>query len=155
MLRRRTVAQGATCVALALAILSMSSVNEFDGFTWDMIALTASVILDTWDILFLHLLCIFTEDRMEVEVNEVPPRPQSIQLEKRHEGEQCSICLNCFEEEAVQLPCGHIFHSECIGGWLRFRSQCPLRCHTAKTAETGREPFFNAVLPGQVLEDSP
>lgn len=54
-----------------------------------------------------------------------------------------------------QLPCGHIFHSECIGGWLRFRSQCPLRCHTAKTAETGREPFFNAVLPGQVLEDSP
>eukprot|EP00913_Durusdinium_trenchii_P013102 g12298.t1 len=61
MLRRRTVAQGATCVALALAILSMSSVNEFDGFTWDMIALTASVILDTWDILFLHLLCIFTD----------------------------------------------------------------------------------------------
>ena len=39
----------------------MSQASHKDGFTWDMIALTASVILDTWDILFLHLLCIFTD----------------------------------------------------------------------------------------------
>ena len=42
----------------------------------------------------------------------------------------CSICLDEFEDgEAVRqiLPCGHLFHADCIRPWLTQRSgNCPL-----------------------------
>jgi len=42
----------------------------------------------------------------------------------------CAICLDCFvdADEAARLPCGHIFHSDCLREWLRVRLQCPYRC---------------------------
>lgn len=42
----------------------------------------------------------------------------------------CAICLDCFQatDDAARLPCGHIFHSECLREWLRVRLQCPFRC---------------------------
>ena len=40
----------------------------------------------------------------------------------------CSICLSEYEEsEALtQLPCGHVFHQECIQAWTRNHVKCPL-----------------------------
>lgn len=42
----------------------------------------------------------------------------------------CAICLDGFQQrdEAARLPCGHIFHSDCLREWLRVRLQCPFRC---------------------------
>lgn len=42
----------------------------------------------------------------------------------------CSVCLCDFEEgeRVAQLPCGHLFHAECIRSWLQMRGHCPLRC---------------------------
>lgn len=41
----------------------------------------------------------------------------------------CSICLDDMKEiEAVCLPCGHIFHTECAMKWLTKRSQCCPLC---------------------------
>jgi hypothetical protein len=42
----------------------------------------------------------------------------------------CAICLDHFHvmDEAARLPCGHIFHSDCLREWLRVRLQCPFRC---------------------------
>lgn len=42
----------------------------------------------------------------------------------------CSICLCDFEEDeaAVQLPCSHVFHGECITAWLQRSRHCPMRC---------------------------
>lgn len=42
----------------------------------------------------------------------------------------CSICLetvaSCQEaHEAVQLPCSHVFHENCIMAWLRQSATCP------------------------------
>lgn len=45
-------------------------------------------------------------------------------------GPTCSICLVDFEtgDELRELPCRHIFHTDCIDLWLREHRNCPLRC---------------------------
>jgi len=46
----------------------------------------------------------------------------------------CVICLG----EVVpgcpvgRLPCGHLFHDDCIGQWLKHGPRCPMRCSATK-----------------------
>ncbi|KAL0661594.1 hypothetical protein Bca4012_098431 [Brassica carinata] len=49
-------------------------------------------------------------------------------LEIQDVGLQCSVCLDDFEMGTVgkQMPCNHIFHSDCLLPWLQFHSSCPL-----------------------------
>lgn len=44
---------------------------------------------------------------------------------------KCLICQHeyCHNEELLRLPCGHCFHSECVGQWLLRTDQCPY-CRT-------------------------
>lgn len=41
---------------------------------------------------------------------------------------ECAICLNEFikGDKVAQLPCGHIFHSDCVGCWLFEHPNCPI-----------------------------
>ena len=43
-------------------------------------------------------------------------------------GETCSVCLGELTagERLKELPCGHVYHAECIGQWLRRQRVCPL-----------------------------
>jgi len=40
----------------------------------------------------------------------------------------CTVCIEDFVlgEEALRLPCGHLFHEHCIKTWLQKHSQCPV-----------------------------
>jgi hypothetical protein len=58
---------------------------------------------DEWDVLRVGLL-------PEVEAVEV---------------EDCSICMTPMLR-ARRLPCGHAFHADCVGPWLRRVRRCPL-----------------------------
>ena len=44
------------------------------------------------------------------------------------ETKDCVICLEEFTsgEEVVKLTCGHLFHEECILGWLKINCTCPM-----------------------------
>jgi hypothetical protein len=57
---------------------------------------------------------------------------------------ECCICLSAFsgegpDHEVRSAACGHVFHSRCLGNWLRMRRSCPLcRCDVcAGTPSTG------------------
>eukprot|EP00929_Paragymnodinium_shiwhaense_P079368 TRINITY_DN41307_c0_g1_i1.p1 TRINITY_DN41307_c0_g1~~TRINITY_DN41307_c0_g1_i1.p1 ORF type:complete len:359 (+),score=79.29 TRINITY_DN41307_c0_g1_i1:73-1149(+) len=54
------------------------------------------------------------------------------------EHSECSICLGAFKESAPDVengqprmeirrtPCGHVFHTKCLGNWLQLKRACPL-----------------------------
>jgi len=55
---------------------------------------------------------------------------KKISIEQNHLDQfmDCSICKEEFKmsETVNQLPCVHIFHSECIQKWLKIHNQCPV-----------------------------
>mmetsp|Transcript_68446 Transcript_68446/g.135252 ORF Transcript_68446/g.135252 Transcript_68446/m.135252 type:complete len:234 (-) Transcript_68446:217-918(-) len=69
----------------------------------------------------------------------------------------CLICLEEFEEEVstvARLPCGHIFHPDCVEPWLRLYNSCPLRCVLQPAVcQSGRHaPAATTVTNGEQLE---
>ncbi|CAK6435270.1 unnamed protein product [Pipistrellus nathusii] len=48
---------------------------------------------------------------------------------------KCPVCLLEFEEEetAIEMPCHHLFHSNCILPWLSKTNSCPLCRHELPT----------------------
>jgi hypothetical protein len=58
-----------------------------------------------------------------------PPPAATPALLRRAAREGCAICLDDFAGGDVVrvLPaCGHIYHSECVGDWLRMQARCPM-----------------------------
>ena len=61
---------------------------------------------------------------------------------------ECAICLGALEGEAARLPCAarHAFHGDCVRGWLRKNTHCPLcrvdllPIHRARAGPARREP---------------
>merc|ERR1719277_2434427 len=45
-----------------------------------------------------------------------------------NEGTECSICLDelVAGEPALRIPCGHLFHEECVKDWLNKSNECPV-----------------------------
>merc|ERR1711998_455993 len=51
----------------------------------------------------------------------------------------CAVCHEEFEEaeRLTKLPCGHLFHRECIMPWLEVQNTCPTCRHKLPRAQKG------------------
>lgn len=58
-------------------------------------------------------------------INQIPSKPFHMAL--FDDNTDCIICMEKFSENELvkQLPCGHIFHGECIDHWLTQQKNCP------------------------------
>lgn len=67
-----------------------------------------------------------------------PPPPEGCswqEIQIRSSQKMCACCLStmCEEDNVLLLPCGHLFHTNCIRGWtIQSGLCCPLRCEEAE-----------------------
>ncbi|XP_010423131.1 PREDICTED: E3 ubiquitin-protein ligase CIP8-like isoform X2 [Camelina sativa] len=87
----------------------------------------------------------------EVSVLGLPPTSKSflknlpmVRLDGESNDDGVVVCAVCKDEmnignEAVQLPCNHKYHSECIVPWLKVRNTCPVCRHELPTDDAEYE----------------
>jgi len=47
-------------------------------------------------------------------------------VERVYEESECSICFEPLKTLYAALPCGHVYHSDCILKWLTDHRSCPV-----------------------------
>lgn len=123
--------------------------------TWEVASAVVLVALITCSSAMLGMCAYFVkvhlgnQRRREFAVDDAAPVPRglpdavlnALEVVTYHPGDnegkaaagsaapdRCTVCLVDFEdEEAVKkLPCGHVFHAQCVDTWLQTAHVCPL-----------------------------
>jgi hypothetical protein len=67
----------------------------------------------------------------------------------------CPVCLDAFGEDRpiTGTPCGHAFHTHCLGGWLQVARSCPLCRMDVTELQRGNGSAATAAAPSSDASD--
>ncbi|KAJ2460881.1 hypothetical protein GGF42_000559 [Coemansia sp. RSA 2424] len=84
----------------------------------------------------------------------LPKRP--VTSEELQRNLDCGICMEEYkpEEYAVELPCKHVYHKDCIDHWLGMNGTCPI-CRAAIEAKPEGASSSTAPRPSHAHSDLP
>ena len=70
-----------------------------------------------------------------------PLRKQIMTQCGEHCDQSCAVCICDFEEcdELIRLPCGHVFHKDCVSTWLNEHNTCPTCRYELPTEDIEKE----------------
>ena len=53
---------------------------------------------------------------------------ERVEWDKECRTEECPVCQEEYAEKVlmIKLPCKHLFHPDCIIGWLKINGTCPV-----------------------------
>ncbi|CAN7097651.1 unnamed protein product [Brassica rapa subsp. narinosa] len=65
----------------------------------------------------------------------------TVKVTMRSEMNQCAVCTDEFEDGVgvKEMPCGHVYHQDCLIPWLRMRNTCPVCRHELRTDDVDYE----------------
>ena len=63
---------------------------------------------------------------------------------------ECGICRDTISEPETSLPCGHLFHTECMKNWRDKGGRCPFFCKNSDT-----EKFIQCVFNPHHMNEYP
>ena len=87
--------------------------------------------LSFWIININHLLFIVKISKAHCKQNK----------DKKLEHPSCTVCISEIPmgDKGMVLPCGHIFHPECINPWLDDHNTCPTCRHELPSEKDDRQ----------------
>ncbi|KAF0691908.1 Aste57867_16947 [Aphanomyces stellatus] len=88
----------------------------------------ASSICDLFDLLHSHVWVAFISNQLVPYLkHSTPADPSVLRHFQPSVGASDACCVICMGSlrDAIQAPCGHRFHADCISSWLKLRSTCP------------------------------
>eukprot|EP00040_Diaphanoeca_grandis_P031325 m.187273 g.187273 ORF g.187273 m.187273 type:complete len:436 (+) comp32297_c0_seq2:218-1525(+) len=71
-------------------------------------------------------------------------------MEGTGSAQKCTICLAGLVADLGALTCGHVYHKECIDGWLGCNTSTPT-CPQCKKVVLSKEAVHDRLPPGQIF----
>lgn len=130
-------------VQRALEVQGSPSSAESADFECEVFPLTLDIFVDMLEEVDEETLALIEEESIQQEVAMIPASNEAIHSLQAFtdplflKTEKCNICMDEFyaqegNEDDVKLlssssmPCGHVFHHQCIVKWLQTSHTCPL-----------------------------